>query len=159
TTQLDETKSAWLMNELKQKKALKIVASHDRDFLDKISDEIWSIEDTKIAVYPGNYSHYKEIEAHNKQRAKLEYDKYIREKQHLEKAVENKSRQAALSNRPKNKTDSDFRQKGAKPYFNKLQKKLRSEEHTSELQSRFDLVCRLLLEKKKKKYIRQKSHT
>src|SRR5207249_7573502 len=27
---------------------------------------------------------------------------------------------------------------------------MRSEEHTSELQSRFDLVCRLLLEKKKK---------
>src|SRR5699024_11603476 len=31
----------------------------------------------------------------------------------------------------------------------------RSEEHTSELQSRFDLVCRLLLEKKKQKYIPQ----
>src|SRR2546422_2770867 len=30
-------------------------------------------------------------------------------------------------------------------------KKLRSEEHTSELQSRLHLVCRLLLEKKKKK--------
>src|SRR5437868_9959521 len=29
----------------------------------------------------------------------------------------------------------------------------RSEEHTSELQSRFDLVCRLLLEKKKDKPI------
>src|SRR5690349_23411809 len=29
----------------------------------------------------------------------------------------------------------------------------RSEEHTSELQSRRDLVCRLLLEKKKKKHI------
>src|SRR5437868_10699701 len=29
---------------------------------------------------------------------------------------------------------------------------LRSEEHTSELQSRFDLVCRLLLEKKKTIY-------
>src|SRR5699024_12116935 len=28
----------------------------------------------------------------------------------------------------------------------------RSEEHTSELQSRFDLVCRLLLEKKNKNY-------
>src|SRR5438105_9460390 len=28
----------------------------------------------------------------------------------------------------------------------------RSEEHTSELQSRVDLVCRLLLEKKKKAY-------
>src|SRR5699024_11371624 len=29
-----------------------------------------------------------------------------------------------------------------------LLKEIRSEEHTSELQSRFDLVCRLLLEKK-----------
>src|SRR5699024_11574136 len=28
---------------------------------------------------------------------------------------------------------------------------LRSEEHTSELQSRFDLVCRLLLEKKRRR--------
>src|SRR5699024_12444854 len=32
---------------------------------------------------------------------------------------------------------------------------VRSEEHTSELQSRFDLVCRLLLEKKKKIRARQ----
>src|SRR5699024_11946560 len=32
----------------------------------------------------------------------------------------------------------------------------RSEEHTSELQSRFDLVCRLLLEKKKKTWNRTK---
>src|SRR2546421_5087442 len=31
----------------------------------------------------------------------------------------------------------------------------RSEEHTSELQSRSDLVCRLLLEKKKKHYIEE----
>src|SRR5438105_7257102 len=32
-----------------------------------------------------------------------------------------------------------------------LQHEVRSEEHTSELQSRVDLVCRLLLEKKKKR--------
>src|SRR5207249_8229093 len=32
-----------------------------------------------------------------------------------------------------------------------LIRRIRSEEHTSELQSRFDLVCRLLLEKKKNK--------
>src|SRR5699024_12215616 len=31
-----------------------------------------------------------------------------------------------------------------------IPRQTRSEEHTSELQSRFDLVCRLLLEKKKK---------
>src|SRR5207249_6574304 len=32
---------------------------------------------------------------------------------------------------------------------------VRSEEHTSELQSRFDLVCRLLLEKKKNQVIKE----
>src|SRR5699024_12428801 len=35
----------------------------------------------------------------------------------------------------------------------------RSEEHTSELQSRFDLVCRLLLEKKKKEDIKHDTET
>src|SRR2546422_1449374 len=34
----------------------------------------------------------------------------------------------------------------------------RSEEHTSELQSRLHLVCRLLLEKKKKKHNHHSSH-
>src|SRR2546428_13951126 len=34
----------------------------------------------------------------------------------------------------------------------------RSEEHTSELQSRSDLVCRLLLEKKKKITLERKHH-
>src|SRR5437867_7078063 len=34
---------------------------------------------------------------------------------------------------------------------------LRSEEHTSELQSPYDLVCRLLLEKKKKKKNKKKN--
>src|SRR6266496_1293532 len=37
------------------------------------------------------------------------------------------------------------------PRYRALSSGLRSEEHTSELQSRRDLVCRLLLEKKKKK--------
>src|SRR5699024_11375342 len=35
----------------------------------------------------------------------------------------------------------------------------RSEEHTSELQSRFDLVCRLLLEKKNERLDLNVSHT
>src|SRR5438034_5378454 len=34
----------------------------------------------------------------------------------------------------------------------------RSEEHTSELQSHSDLVCRLLLEKKKKKHTQSSAH-
>src|SRR3712207_7579914 len=38
--------------------------------------------------------------------------------------------------------------------YTRAMRNTRSEEHTSELQSRQYLVCRLLLEKKKKKYIK-----
>src|SRR5258707_8585915 len=43
------------------------------------------------------------------------------------------------------------------PWSLRLLGQLRSEEHTSELQSRQYLVCRLLLEKKKKKYLIQQT--
>src|SRR5947209_10081137 len=43
------------------------------------------------------------------------------------------------------------------PLMTKVGSRARSEEHTSELQSRQYLVCRLLLEKKKNKRIREES--
>src|ERR1035437_10684991 len=61
------------------------------------------------------------------------------------------------------------RRAAAPPFFNRLRATwiqsisptpvLRSEEHTSELQSRQYLVCRLLLEKKKKKNKTTNGHT
>src|SRR5207248_11532890 len=46
--------------------------------------------------------------------------------------------------------DEVLRQTGLEPGALELELTERSEEHTSELQSPYDLVCRLLLEKKKK---------
>src|SRR5689334_24686527 len=46
-----------------------------------------------------------------------------------------------------------------RPAFGAVSIAKRSEEHTSELQSQFHLVCRLLLEKKKVHMDRQKLHT
>src|SRR5690606_40878684 len=48
-------------------------------------------------------------------------------------------------------TKADILEKG----FRKTVNRIRSEEHTSELQSRENLVCRLLLEKKKKRQQRR----
>src|SRR2546429_4571657 len=47
---------------------------------------------------------------------------------------------------------------GLDPDFALLDVPYRSEEHTSELQSRLHLVCRLLLEKKKKKHSRKRHY-
>src|SRR2546430_5324267 len=43
------------------------------------------------------------------------------------------------------------------PTWSKITRRTRSEEHTSELQSQSNLVCRLLLEKKKTHELRQQA--
>src|SRR2546430_7426102 len=48
-------------------------------------------------------------------------------------------------------------QAGARIKRDSIEKAQRSEEHTSELQSQSNLVCRLLLEKKKKQHIRRRA--
>src|SRR5689334_23554604 len=58
------------------------------------------------------------------------------------------SRSKGSGSRPRSPANRSQRSVGAPP---------RSEEHTSELQSQFHLVCRLLLEKKKKNKIKQKN--
>src|SRR5687768_18244279 len=50
-------------------------------------------------------------------------------------------------------TDGAFIWQDVAPRVERGLREFRSEEHTSELQSRLHLVCRLLLEKKKKKTI------
>src|SRR5687768_17680726 len=52
--------------------------------------------------------------------------------------------------RPAPKTPARRKRAPAKPTTSRAKPAARSEEHTSELQSRLHLVCRLLLEKKKK---------
>src|SRR5687768_17833777 len=47
---------------------------------------------------------------------------------------------------------------GSRNHFGAARRPPRSEEHTSELQSRLHLVCRLLLEKKKKKTTNSRRH-
>src|SRR5699024_10712497 len=58
----------------------------------------------------------------------------------------------AVAEAEKSETDEDKKQEiGELRLFILENQDARSEEHTSELQSRFDIVCRLLLEKKNKK--------
>src|SRR5207248_9178555 len=69
-----------------------------------------------------------------------------------ERAIVDNQRQVALANRPIREDCADgIAQPVAECWHVTLsaQAARRSEEHTSELQSPYDLVCRLLLEKKK----------
>ena len=60
TNHLDIDSLIWLENWLRRVEATVIIISHDREFLDRAVNTIWSIEDGTICRYAGNYSQFEQ---------------------------------------------------------------------------------------------------
>lgn len=58
TNHLDIDSLIWLENWLRRVAATVIIISHDREFLDRAVNTIWSVEDGTICRYAGNYSQF-----------------------------------------------------------------------------------------------------
>ncbi len=63
TNHLDLASLEWLENYLKRSKIPFVIISHDRRFLDNTVNQIWEIKNTRINVYSGNYSFFKDSKA------------------------------------------------------------------------------------------------
>lgn len=122
TTHLDENNRDWLIQKISKLSSIVIVTSHDRYFLDSIVNEIWAIDDGRLQVYNGDYSHYQDVLKHNQERHIEEYRQYINEKKEIEKKIKYKRDQATRSNVAPGSVDHG--DDGSSPYFNKVQKKL-----------------------------------
>lgn len=88
TNHLDIDSVEWLENYLSNYKGAFIVVSHDRFFLDKVTNKTFEIENTHFRIYDGNYSSYiaqKEIGRLSQQR---NYDWTTKEIHRLEEVVE-----------------------------------------------------------------------
>lgn len=70
TNHLDENMTAYLENELKRMNKTLIMITHDRYFLDRVTNQIYEIDDQKLFVYNGNYNYFCEKKAE-----RLEMDK------------------------------------------------------------------------------------
>ncbi|PIC87097.1 ABC transporter [Sporosarcina sp. P20a] len=126
TTNLDTEHIEWVEKKLNNWPGALILISHDRTFLDSLCTTIWEIDEGRIKEYKGNYTQYskqKDVEFQQKQQA---FEKYQKQKHHLEEAIKQKEEQAQrATKKPKNLTGSEARIKGVKPYFANKQKKLR----------------------------------
>ena len=60
TNHLDEKSRKEIAQYLKNNKSGYIVVSHDRDFLNEVTDHVLAIENTEIHLYQGNYSSYED---------------------------------------------------------------------------------------------------
>ena len=58
TNHLDNTMSEWLEEYLLKSRSAVVMVTHDRYFLDRVSNRIVELDKGKIYTYPGNYSEF-----------------------------------------------------------------------------------------------------
>lgn len=88
TNHLDLDAIVWLEGFLKRYEGTLLVISHDRDFLDAITDHTLHIEQQSLFAYRGNYSAFERLRAQRLMQQQAAFEKQQKVKAHMEKFVE-----------------------------------------------------------------------
>ena len=74
TNHLDISATEWLEGFLKNYEGAVLLVSHDRYFLDAVADTIADVEQQRLTVYKGNYSHFRRQKEERMARQQDQYD-------------------------------------------------------------------------------------
>ncbi|MEO8186611.1 MAG: ATP-binding cassette domain-containing protein [Burkholderiaceae bacterium] len=88
TNHLDLDSVVWLESWLKRQPATVLVISHDREFLDRISETTWHIADRAIRRYAGNYSAFEAAFFEQQRQQDAASRQYERTAAHLQSFVD-----------------------------------------------------------------------
>ncbi len=88
TNHLDLDSVIWLEAWLKRQHATTVIISHDREFLDRSVNTIWSIEDNTIRRYAGNYSAFEALRVERLRAQDAAAKAYERESAHLQSFID-----------------------------------------------------------------------
>lgn len=80
TTNLDTAHIEWVEKQLSHWQGALIIVSHDRNFLDKLCQQIWEIDEEHIQIYSGNYTAYREQKDKELEKQRLDYEHYQQKK-------------------------------------------------------------------------------
>ena len=94
TNHLDLDAVIWLQDWLFKYAGTLLLISHDRDFLDTITDHIVHIEQNKAEIYTGNYSAFERMRAEKLSQQQSAYQKQQREIAHIQSFVDRFKAQA-----------------------------------------------------------------
>lgn len=92
TNHFDITACEWLEKFLTEYKGAYIVISHDRYFLDKVTDTTFEMENRTLREYKGNYTRYLELKAEAREAQQRVYDRTVKEINRIEGIVEQQKR-------------------------------------------------------------------
>ncbi|SPL72501.1 ATP-binding cassette domain-containing protein [Acinetobacter stercoris] len=94
TNHLDLDAILWLEDWLKAYAGTLILISHDRDFLDAITDHILHIENAELTLYTGNYSTFETTRSERLAQQQQAYEKQLETRAHLQKYIDRFKAQA-----------------------------------------------------------------
>lgn len=92
TNHLDIESVAWLEDFLISFKGAAVIISHDRFFLDRVTNKTMELECSKLYFTVGNYSKYKQLKAERVLSMQREYDNKRREIKRIEGIIEQQHR-------------------------------------------------------------------
>ena len=107
TNHLDTHSVEWLEEYLTNSKCAYLIISHDRYFLDKVTNKTFELEHKKMTAYKGNYTAYLPQKAERQLSAQRVYDNTMKEINRLEGIIEQQRRW----NREKNIRTAESKQK------------------------------------------------
>lgn len=88
TNHLDLDTIEWLEGYVKRYPKAVVLVSHDRMFLDDVTDVVYEIEYGVMRRYPGNYTNYQKVKETDMERAKSAFARQQKDIQRLEALIE-----------------------------------------------------------------------
>ena len=88
TNHLDIESVTWLESWLSEFSGSAIIISHDRYFLDKVTNRTFELENGKLYISDGNYSRYNELKAERRKSAEREYNAKMKEVERIKGIIE-----------------------------------------------------------------------
>ena len=104
TNHLDINATEWLEGFLKGYEGAVLLVSHDRYFLDAVADSIADIENQRLTVYKGNYSHFRRQKEEQSDRQQALYEQQQAEVARLEDLIKRNMGGNATQSKIRNKT-------------------------------------------------------
>ncbi|MDN6731753.1 MAG: ATP-binding cassette domain-containing protein, partial [Atopostipes suicloacalis] len=99
TNHLDIKTLSWLENYLMNYSGSLVIVSHDRYFLDKLTNETYELSYGRMNYYKGNYSYYLKEKAKNLEKQRRDYEKQQKEIAEMEEFIERNITRASTSRR------------------------------------------------------------
>lgn len=81
---LDLKAIIWLENYLQTWESTLLIVSHDRSFINSVSQEVLFLHSQKIECYKGNYENFLKIRAENLKNQQREYNAQMEYRQHIQ---------------------------------------------------------------------------